>query len=309
MSELAEEEALLSREELDALLAEMPEVLQGEDSSEGTERVAVADADLSDANEGFAYAQGLKLSNRHQRVLTFTLVGQRKVQMDEMAELMLPTDLLATFNVQPANEEGYLLLSRPFFFQMLSMSFGSGPTIKPTRPPTREYSRIERRFYERIAREMIDELEIQWQAAAPVSLGWRGLVGRSSVADGKASQAVLATFEVKGFSESCRVRIAVPASAFPAQVDELALEAAANEAKSGVSVLDVPLRLRAQIGTAELSLADVGALRIGQTVSLKAPSDGNLLVKIGGRAKFKAVAGVQGARRAVQLTERTNGAE
>ena len=280
-----------------------------EATSSGPERIAVAESDLQDANEGFAYAHGLKLSNRHQRVLTFSVIGQRQVQVDELAELMLPTDLLVAFRVMPSGAQGYLLLSRPFFFQMLSMSFGSGPTIKPTRPPTREYSRIERRFYERTAREMITEFERQWQTIAPITLEWRGLVGRSAVADAKAAQASLATFEVKGFGEACRVRVAVPAEAFPALVDEQALRSAQDAASTGVSVLEVPLRLRAQVGTAELSLAEVGALHLGQSISLDAPSDGSLVVKMGGREKFRGVAGTRGARRAVQLTQRMHGAE
>lgn len=309
MSEAGTDEALLSREELDALLAEMPEVLQSEASSSEPGRIAIAESDLENANEGFAYAHGLKLSNRHQRVLAFSVIGQRPIQMDELAELMLPTDLLVSFRIMPSGAQGYLLLSRPFFFQMLSMSFGSGPTIKPTRPPTREYSRIERRFYERTSREMIAEFERQWQTIAPVTVEWRGLVGRSAVTDGKSEQASLATFEVKGFGEACRVRIAVPAAAFPAQVDAQALLAAQEVASKGVSVLEVPLRLRAQVGTAELSLAEVGALHVGQSIALDAPSDGSLVVKMGGREKFRGVAGTRGARRAVQLTQRMHGAE
>ncbi len=309
MSEAASEDALLSREELDALLAEMPETLKGEASPGGPAHIAFAESALQDANEGFAYAHALKLSNRHQRVLTFSVIGQRAIQVDELAELMLPTDLLVAFKVLPAGAPGYLLLSRPFFFQMMSMSFGSGPTIKPTRPPTREYSRIERRFYERTAREMMDEFERQWQLIAPITVEWRGLVGRSTVSDAKATQASLATFEVKGFGEACRVRVAIPAAAFPAHVDEPGLQAGQDEASSGVSVLEVPLRLRAQVGTAELSLSEVGALHLGQSIALDAPSDGSLAVKIGGREKFRGVAGTRGARRAVQLTQRMHGAE
>ncbi|MFK7898700.1 MAG: FliM/FliN family flagellar motor switch protein [Myxococcota bacterium] len=311
MSEAAGEEALLSREELDALLAEMPAVLADETGGASKEpsSVVAAEAELQDANEGFAYAHGLKLSNRHQRVLAFSLIGQRAIQVDEMAELMLPTDLLVTFTMQPSGQAGYLLLSRPFFFQMMSMSFGSGPTIKPTRPPTREYSQIERRFYEGTAREIMKEFERQWQNIAPIEVEWQGLAGRSVVSEAKPSPAILATFEVKGFGEACRVRVAIPSAAFPAQVDESERAAAELKATSQVSVLEVPLQLRAQVGTAQLSLAEVGALVPGQLIPLDAPSDGSLVVKMGGQGKFVGVAGTRGAKRAVQLTARMQGAE
>ena len=135
-------EAVLSREELEALLEEMPRVLEERENEIEPGRPQVADVELQRANEDFAFEQGLALSNCYQRVIGFSLIGQREIEMSELAELMLPTDLVVAFQILPKDVEGYLLLSRPLFFQLLSMSFGSGPTIKPTRPPTREPTRI-----------------------------------------------------------------------------------------------------------------------------------------------------------------------
>ena len=131
------EEAVLSREELDALLEEIPKVVAERDADIDSHRPRYAEMDLQRANEDFAFEQGLALSNQYQRVIGFSLIGHREIDMSELAELMLPTDLVAAYQILPKGLEGYLLMSRPFFFQMLSMSFGSGPTIKPTRPPTR----------------------------------------------------------------------------------------------------------------------------------------------------------------------------
>ena len=95
------------------------------------------------------------------------------------------------------------------------MSFGAGPTIKPTRPPTREYSKIERRFYRSrregngravgncLARVVSDPAGLEW--ARLVALRWRNPTREN---------AILATFDVKGFGEACRVRVAIPADPF-----------------------------------------------------------------------------------------------
>lgn len=208
------EEAVLSREELDALLEEMPRVWSDRGREGIGARARLADLDLQRANEAFAGEQARMLSNRHQRVISIALIGHREIDTAELAELMLPTDLAAEFQILPRGYEGFLLLSRPLFFQLLSMNFGSGPTIKPTRPPTRDYSRIERRFYDRAAREMIDQLSAAWKRVNKVDVMYGGLASRASVAESQAGDALLATFDVKGFGEACRIRVAIPIEAF-----------------------------------------------------------------------------------------------
>ncbi len=309
MRSSATEDAVLSREELDALLEEMPKVWSGRDGDSGSARQLVVDVELQRANESFAFEQGVLLSNRQQRMISFSLIGQREIEMSELSELMLPTDMAAGFQVMPKGIDGYLLMSRPFFFQLLSMSFGSGPTIKPTRPPTREYSRIERRFYARAAREMVKQLDVAWRTIAPISLVWNGLIGRSAIAETEGSQAALATFDVKGFGEACRVRVAVPLESFSARDGASPRKSAARTQAPGISVLDVPIRLRAQVGTAELSLAEVARLQPGRTIELDSPSDGSLIIRIGNEDKFRGVAGTRGPKRAVQLGERLGGVE
>jgi flagellar motor switch protein FliM len=303
------EEAVLSKEELEALLEEMPKVLSNRESEFDSGSPRIADLDLQRANEDFAFEQGLALSNRYQRVIGFSLIGHREIEMSELAELMLPTDLVAAFGIRPKDLQGYLLLSRPFFFQLLSMSFGSGPTIKTSRPPIRDYSRIERRFYSRAASEMLDQIESAWSGVSEMNLRQEGLLSRSSVAESLGGYGVLATFDVKGFAESCRVRIAIPGGAFAVREGGASKASSGLGAGSSVSVMDVPIHLRAQVGTADLSLADLGRLEVGTVLTLDARGDGALTIQIGDKGKFIGIAGMQGSKRAVQLGERIEGVE
>ena len=306
MSFPAGEEGGLSREELDALLEEMPRIWGDGKSgaSGGRARGRSLDSDLVRANESFATEHGLNLSNRYQRVISLSLIGHREIELNELAELMLPTDLAASYQILPRAFDGFLLLSRPFFFHLMGMSFGAGPTIKPVRPPARKYTRIERRFYERATREILTRVESAWSDILPMQLQWTSLVSRSSVAQADSLAATLATFEVKGFGESCRLRLAVPSECFAPGASEAGSVRARPKTGPELSVQEVPLDLRAQVGYADLTLAAVGALKPGQVIDLETPSDGSLIVKVGGRPKFRGVAGVQGARRAVRLSER-----
>jgi flagellar motor switch protein FliM len=304
----AGETEILTREELDALLAEMPTLLAERAAEAEGEGAPAPDLELERANEAFGFEYGRSLSNRHERVIQFSLIGQRPIELSELAELMLPTDVVASFQILPKGLSGMLLLSRPFFFQMLCMLFGAGPSLKPVRPPTREYTRIERRFYGRIAKEMIAKLEEQWQTLGQVSLVWNGLLGRASVGEGESRAASLATFDVKGFGETCRVRLAVPAEAFR-RAGAAPVKAIKASSQAGPSLLEVPIRLRAQVGTAELTLAEVGRLQVGQSIPLEVPSDGSLTVRIGAQEKFRGIPGTRGPKRAVQLQERIEASE
>lgn len=308
MTSVGGEGDILTREELDALIAEMPGLLAeraAEGDGTGSRDV---DLELERANEAFGAELGRMLSNRHERSIVFSLIGQRPIELPELAELMLPTDVVAAFQVQPKGVGGAVLLSRPFFFEMLCLLFGAGAEIKPIRPPTREYTRIERRFYGRIVKEMLARLEEQWQAVAPISLAWNGLFGRTAVGEGEPRPAVLATWDVRGLGDACRVRVAVPSEVF-ARAGSAPVKAAKDRTSAGVSVLDVPIRLRAQVGTAEMPLAEVGRLAVGQSIVLEVPSDGTLTVCIGDRERFRGIAGTRGSKRAVQLQERIEGLE
>lgn len=299
---------ILSREELDALLAEMPGLLAERSAQSAGTGSRESDLELERANEAFGSEYARTLSNRHERVIQFVLIGQRPIESAELAELMLPTDVAGAFQIMPKALPGALLLSRPFFFEMLCTLFGAGANLKPVRPPTREYTRIERRFYTRIVKEMLTKLEEQWQMLAPISLVWTGLLGRTAIGEAESRPVMLATYDVKGFGDTCRVRLAVPAEAFR-RAGAVVPKVAKPLATGGVSVLDVPIRLRAQVGTAELSLAEVGRLQVGQSIALEVPSDGLLTVRIGDREKFRGVAGTRGPKRAVQLQERIEGLE
>lgn len=309
MNATGQEEPILSREELDALIEEMPQLLDTEQEEAVLPWPRSVAVDLERANQAFAAEQGQSLSNRYQRVLQISLIGHREIELPELAEIMLPTDLCAGFRVMPKAFEGFLLLSRPFFFHLLSMSFGAGPTIKPTRPPVRDYTRIERRFYVRAAREMLSIVESCWLPLGEVELDYTGLAGRTAVSESEPAPVLLATFEVKGFGEPCRIRMAVPAECFSKAA---ALpEGQRSRAKRGpeMSVEGVPIELRAEVGSAVRTLSEIGRLGVGDVLPLDTPSDGSLTVRIGNRAKFRAIAGTQGAKRALQLTERIEGSE
>ena len=103
MSGAVGDEAVLSREELNALLEEMPKIWSegGQDAAGGRTRSRAVDASLMRANESFATEHGLKLSNRYQRVISLSMIGHREIEMNELAELMLPTDLAASFQIAP----------------------------------------------------------------------------------------------------------------------------------------------------------------------------------------------------------------
>ncbi len=69
-------------------------------------------------------------------------------------------------------------------------------------------------------------------------------------------------------------------------------------------MLEMALDFRAEIGSVEMSLADLSSLSEGDVIAIE-PIDGDELVAtVGGIPKFHAIRGAVGRRLAVQLTQR-----
>jgi flagellar motor switch protein FliM len=67
-------------------------------------------------------------------------------------------------------------------------------------------------------------------------------------------------------------------------------------------LLEAPLDLSVEMGSATISLAELLELTSGDTVMLEGSSRNELLVKVGGTNKFMGIAGVSGGNKAVQIS-------
>ncbi len=303
------EEPVLSREELDALLERLTDPSAGagwmttarKDTANESRLVSLS---LERASEAFGDRISRSMSNVFQTPISFSLIDWRESEPEEFEELMVPFDRTAAYDLVPGAGRGLLLIGRTLLFQLLCLNFGASPGLKKSAVPNRVYTSVECRFYRKIADELVGLLAEAWSEETPLHPKITGLISRSHVREEAAESLYLAPFDISGFGEACRLRVAVPTAAFDDRV--AAAREVATQGAGGVeeTVLDMSLTFRAEIGTLELSLREFSSLAVGDVLPINEVEGAELLTSVAGIPKFHAIRGAVGNRLAVQLQDR-----
>ncbi len=298
-----EETGVLSRDELAALLEGLGGGEQSAKDWSSGSRGRFVVAALQRAHESFAVEESRFLSNTYQTVIDFTLIGNREIEYEELVGMMLPTDRIAVFALQPTGARGCLLISRPMMFNVMCLNFGARPGLKRFPTPERNYTRIELRFLQGLYELTLGHLSRAWSQLLPVEADFISLQGAEWIEEYAHDKVILASFDVHGFGEVCRVRVAVPAEPF-AGLEALARESdASSQSAMEDMVLELPVSLSVEASASDVPLTELRDLRVGEVIEFPPTEDGKLTVRVEGRPKFKGVRGTVGSRVAVQLTD------
>lgn len=316
MSEAGFQDEILSREELDALLASLAEDRAEKEIAEraaapplkaargsGRGRQALYPT-LARALDQWALELGHRLSAIHQVTIQCQLAGWQQVKMGDLAETLAPHDVVAAFEVAPPRGVGFVLIGRPVLFSLLTLALGGRGVGKAPAPPVRPYTRIERRFYAALAGEMVSQLEECWSELVDARTRLIGIDEPERLLEESHASAILATVEVSGLGDFARVRVAIPPEPFhKLQVSQMRFEPSRRD-DVVKAVLGMPVELRVEAGEAQLSLSELSSLRVGATIPLDPAAANGLLVRVEGEPKFLATRGAVGRRLAVQVTKR-----
>ena len=308
---------LLSREELDALLASAAEGALREEQARRSSRPFAGQGEgrarpgrlaaLARSLEEFAEEQGRTLSTQHQIAITFEATGWEEVSLSEFGATLLETDLVASVQLTPEGGpigRGYLLVGRGLLFGWMCLASGSR-SGSPGAIPTRPYSRIEERFLARVAKELLGQLERRWRERHPVAASLQGLEEPAAVAERSEGPLLSVTFDVRGMGELCRLRVLLPPAVFDAaEAPAPAVSGPSPRAGLAEPLLEMPVQLHVEAGSAELSLARIAALQPGAVIPLERADAEGLLVRVEDAAKFRAERGALGGRLAARILER-----
>lgn len=266
-------------------------------------------ARLRRALERFGREQARALASRLQRRIDVELLALDEARADELAAAMLPSDRVLVFAPGAGAERGFVLVSRPLLFAWMRLAFGARePGTLPT--PERPYSQIELRFLRRIGAELVERLASATGFAGTPEI--HGLEGAAALHEARASRLVLASFELTGFEEIGRLRLALPRALLGSEAPAAGARSEPDvEARRALAcgVLDTPVRVSAAAGTARISLARLAALKVGDVLPVTARRDGAVVVGVEGVARFCGVRGAQDGRLAVQIVDRLDAGE
>lgn len=309
MNDSENEEPVLSREELDALLERLSDrgpggAWAGASRKDSASEAKIVSLSLQRSSIEFAEQITRSMSNLFQTSIQITLIDWRSSEPEEFQQLMVANDKAIAFDLVPGAGHGLLLVGKTLFFQLLCLNFGADPNIKSSTPPSRPYTTIECRFYRRFVADLLAKLGECWSEDKRLEPKITDLISREHVKDEGADELYLATFDVSGFSEVCRLRVAVPKAAFDDRIAAAREVSSLSGAHVEDAVLEMGLDLRVGIGSVEMSLAALSSMSEGDVIPIESVDGGELLVTLGGVPKFFAIRGAVGRRLAVQLTDR-----
>jgi flagellar motor switch protein FliM len=320
MSEANARAAVLTREELDALLATLAESARdGQREGSGPFRALESAADEASvaawkavrrAIEQFAADQTRHYSNIYQARIEFAVLGWQVSNLARVTETLLESDRIALIELGPGGATGFVWLGRPLLFALLSLAFGARPGAFRFPCPQRPYTGIERRILRRSVEEMLAQLNACWAELSEARARLVGLESASLLRERAGEEELLlATLDVRGLGDICRLRLGLPASAFGERREAPLAAATGDPPAVERAVHEMPIELRVELGSVALSLSQLAELEAGSVVPIDAAPDGTLLVRVEGQPKFRAIRGALGQRLAVQLTERIAGGE
>ncbi len=303
------EDPVLSQEELTALLERLSDRASGAGWAGHARKETATEArlvslSLKRSSEVFADRVSRSMSNVFQTPIRFSLIDWRDSEAEEFEQLMVPNDRGVAFELKPGAGHGVILVGRTLLFQLLCMHFGANPAIKRSAVPNRPYTSIECRFYRKFVDDLLGGLCEAWSEGTQLQPKITGMIGRQHVLEEAAEALYLATFDVGGFGEVCRLRIAVPKAAFEDRVAAAREVASMGGGHVEETVLDMALAFRAEIGSVEMSLRDFSNLSVGDLLPVAEVEGGELLATVAGIPKFYAIRGAVGRRLAVQLQDR-----
>lgn len=309
MKDSDSDDSVLSKRELEVLLERLSDKgnlasWSGVSRKEVGVEARLVSLSLQRASELFAERISRSMSNVFQTSIHFTLINWRDTEPEEFEQLMVPTDHAVVFELVPGAGRGIMLIGRMFLFQLYCINLGANPTLKQSAPPVRAYTAIERRFYRSFAEDLLSRLGESWSDGTKISPKITGLIERKHVLQEIAEELYLATFDVAGFGEVCRLRVAVPKAAFEDRIAAAREVTSLTGAQVEEAVLDMALVLRAEIGSVQMTLRDFSNMTVGDVIELDGIDGGELLTTVAGIPKFHAIRGVVGRRLAVQLTDR-----
>jgi flagellar motor switch protein FliM len=236
--------------------------------------------------------------------IEYRIVGWQEMPLGEAADRLVDSDRIVLFEVEPHADLGFVWLSRPLLFALLGLIFGARPGRPRCAIPERPYTRIEERVYQRLAQETLDRLGDCFEGLTDMRSRVLSFDAPARLRADAHDRVVVGTLDVQGLGDICRMRFGLPRAPFEALRAPIRAVQPGRRAALAHAVTEMPMKLRVELGSAEMSLSELAALREGSVIPVDAAVDGSLLVRIGGRPKFRAIRGTVGQKLAVQLTGR-----
>ncbi len=210
--------------------------------------------------------------------------------------------------LQPMGWPVLLELEAALVFPLLELMLGAKPAARPT--PDRGATDIEKQLIAILMRTIGSELERAWNAAAQISLQFRGIEAQSQLSRilAPTDNVLLATFDLTGAERNGTLTVVSPARALDSLLETAARGGAPDsdvpeEANISRAMLDADVQLDVWLTGVTLALRDLVQLREGHVIKSDHPTDQRVSCTLNGEAGFTGQVVSTGHKRALLIEE------
>lgn len=247
-----------------------------------------------------------------------TLASVDQMTYSEFTRGLEDPSVLALFGMAPLQGTAALVLEPNVAFPMLDrMLGGPGQTVEKARSLTE----IEQTVMERLFRSFLQHLGDSWETIVPVKPKLEGLESNPLFAQisGPNDVCVSIALSVEAGGHRGLVTFCFPYLMLEPIIPKLSArnwfsagqrdERRGTLAASQDRLVQAPVTVTAELGRTELKVRDFISLERGDVIRLDRLAGDELLVKVGGRRTFSALAGTVGGRMALRITGVTEAEE
>ncbi|MBT1071941.1 flagellar motor switch protein FliM [Pelotalea chapellei] len=317
-------EKILSKAEIEALLnAVFDGRIEPEKELAKTEGSAVTyDLFNTESHKGFVpnldiiydsfirYSR-VNLSNRLRKVVDIKKVGARSYKFDDFLQTLPSPVCMAIFKIEPLKGAALLSFDSSLVLCLVDTLLGGTGTSKVSMA-NRMFTSIELRLVERIARDILLDLEKAWAPLYSTHMNLLRMEMNPRLVNIVPPEYQIVTMSLKIQIEDITGNIvfAVPYMTIDPireklkagmQFDLMAIDPQWSSRLSS-GLLETPMELSVEMGNASITLKELLDLSPGDTVMLDKPCSSELQVKVGGVLKYSGVPGIRHGNKAVQIS-------
>lgn len=321
-------EKILTKEEIDALVAAVFEgsLIPEKELAKGgaqAEQFDLLDIEahrvipnLDIVYDGFIRYNRVTMSNRLGRMVEIKKEEARPFKFSEFLSVLPSPVCMAIYKMDPLKGAALIAFDSTLVFTIVDSILG-GSGVASGQGMNRLFTSIELRLVEKIVKDALADLEKAWAPLCPVNMNLLRLEMNPRLVN-------IVPPEYQVVTMSMKIQIEETVGNMILAIPFMTIEPIRDKLKRGVQMdmmavdplwsyrlseelLEAPLDLSVEMGSATITLAELLQLGSGDTVMLESSGKDELVVKVGGAKKFLGIAGVSGGNKAVQISRPLHG--
>lgn len=317
-------ERILTKQEIESLLAAVFDGRIEPDKELAKEQGVVHTYDLfnSESHKGLVpnldiiydsfirYQRGT-LSNRLGRIIEIKKVGAGSYKFDDFIQTLPAPVCMAIYKADPLKGAALIAIDSPLVFTIVDCILGgTGNSAVPS--TNRMFTSIEVSLVSKVVKDALADLEKAWAPLYPAKMSLLRMEMNPRLVNIVPPEYQVVTMDLEIHIDDLvgRMIFAVPYMTIEpireklksgTQFDLMAIDPQWSYRLS-TELLEAPLDLAVEVGSAVISMNDLLNLTVGDTIMLGTPCHSDLVVKVSGVPKFTGAPGLRHGNKALQVT-------